>query len=53
LADKTYFPINPPTMFDERDEVKCYDEPNPTEAWLSKRAELEAKKNQESKNAPE
>ena len=31
---QSYYPIDPPTMMAEKDEVKCYDEPNPTEAWL-------------------
>lgn len=30
---------------EEKDEVKPYDEPNPTEEWLAKKAEIEAKKN--------
>lgn len=33
-------------MMDEKDEVKCYGEPNPTEAWLAKKAEIEARKNE-------
>ena len=32
-------------MMEERDEVKPYDEPNPTEEYLAKKAEMEAKKN--------
>jgi len=32
-------------MMEEREEAKPYDEPNPTEEWLAKKAELEAKKN--------
>jgi radial spoke head protein 4A len=31
---QSYYPIDPPVMMAEKDEVKCYDEPNPTEAWL-------------------
>ena len=42
----TYFPVNPPKMIDERNEKKCYDEPNPTEEWLQAKAAAEAKKNQ-------
>lgn len=38
----TYYPVLPPTMIDERDEKKCYGEPNPTEDWLKKRAAAEA-----------
>lgn len=38
-----YYPVLPPVMMDDRDEKVCYDEPNPTEEWLSKRAALEAK----------
>ena len=34
----SYYPVLPPTMIDERDEKKAYDEPNPTEEWLNKRA---------------
>ena len=30
-------------MLEERDEMPCYDEPNPTVAWLEKKAELDAK----------
>lgn len=29
-------------MMAEKDEVKCYDEPNPTEEWLKQKADLEA-----------
>jgi len=36
----TYYPVNPPVMMQEDDERKCYDEPNPTEAWLARKAEL-------------
>jgi len=32
-------------MIEERDEKKCYDEPNPTEEWLQAKAAAEAKKN--------
>ncbi len=32
---------------EEKEEVKPYDEPNPTEEWLAKKAEIEAKKNAE------
>ena len=38
----SYYPVLPPIMIDERDEKKCYDEPNPTEEWLKKRAAAEA-----------
>lgn len=41
---KTYYPVNPPVMIDERDEKPCQGEPNPTDEWLAKRAEAEAKK---------
>ena len=30
-------------MCDDRAEISCCDEPNPTEEWLAKKAELEAK----------
>lgn len=30
---------------EEREETQPYDEPNPTEEWLARKAELEAKKN--------
>ena len=42
---QTYYPVQPPVMMEEREEVKPYDEPNPTEEWLAKKAEMEAKKN--------
>ena len=38
----TYYPVLTPVMIEERDEKKCYDEPNPTEEWLKKRAAAEA-----------
>jgi len=31
---ETYYPICPPVMMNERDEKKCWDEPNPTQEWL-------------------
>ena len=40
----TYYPVQPPTMMADKPEQKCYDEPNPTEEFLKKKAELEAKK---------
>ena len=40
----TYYPVEPPTMMADKPEKKCYDEPNPTEAFLKAKAELEAKK---------
>jgi len=42
LPGTTYYPVLPPTMIDEREEKKCQAEPNPTEEWLKKKAELEA-----------
>lgn len=42
---QTYYPVQPPVMMEEREEVKPYDEPNPTEEWLAKKAAIEAQKN--------
>ena len=42
LPGVSYYPVQPPTMIDERDEKKTYGEPNPTEEWLEKRAAAEA-----------
>lgn len=33
LEGVTFYPISPPTMVHEREEKKCYDEPNPTAEW--------------------
>ena len=44
-AGRSFFPINPPKMVDDLPEKKCYDEPNPTEAWLAAKAKAEAQKN--------
>ena len=41
---KTFYPVLPPTMHEDRPEKKTYDEPNPTENWLKKKAELDLKK---------
>ena len=41
---KTYYPVQPPVMIDENDEKPTCAEPNPTEEWLTKKAEAEAKK---------
>ena len=30
-----FYPIQTPVMMNERDERKCYGEPNPTEEWLA------------------
>lgn len=43
LATVSYYPINPPAMLEEKDERPCYDEPNPTVAWLEAKAAQEAK----------
>lgn len=48
----TFYPIQPPTMVDDRPEKKCYDEPNPTEAYLKAKAEIEAKKAAEANANP-
>ena len=34
---------HPPAMLEEKDERPCYDEPNPTVAWLEAKALQEAK----------
>ena len=39
-----YFPVDPPVMIEDREERPCYDEPNPTQAWLDKKARIEAAK---------
>lgn len=41
--DVTYYPVDPPVMQTDKKEVKPCDEPNPTEEWLQKKADLEAK----------
>jgi hypothetical protein len=41
---KTFYPVLPPTMNDDMPEKKTYAEPNPTESWLKKKAELDLKK---------
>lgn len=41
---KTYYPVQPPVMVDEKDEKPCCAEPNPTEEFLAAKAEAEAKK---------
>ena len=43
----TFFPIDPPVMMDDKPERKCYDEPNPTEAWLAAKAKAQAAKDAE------
>lgn len=42
---QTYYPVTPPVMLDEREEKKPCDEPNPTEEWIKKKAEKDAKAN--------
>ena len=37
---ETYYPVQPPVMQSDKKEVPCQDEPNPTKAWLDKKAEL-------------
>jgi len=39
----TYYPIKPPVMMSDKVEKTTYDEPNPTAAWLKKKAEMDAK----------
>jgi len=39
----TYYPIKPPVMMSDKVEKATYDEPNPTEAWLKKKAEADAR----------
>lgn len=34
LPRSKFYPINTPVMMEDRVEKKCYDEPNPTQAWL-------------------
>ena len=43
---ETYYPIHPPMMQADKKEVTCQDEPNPTQAWLDKKAELQRKAEQ-------
>ena len=43
-VDSTFYPIDPPVMMQDKVEKKCYEEPNPTEAYLKAKAEIEAKK---------
>lgn len=40
----TYYPVLPPKMMLDKPEKPCYEEPNPTEAYLKAKAEIEAKK---------
>ena len=42
----SFYPVLPPTMIDEKEEKKCYDEPNPTQEWLDAKQALEDKKNE-------
>ena len=39
---KKYYPTEIPVMMEDRDEKPTAEEPNPTEAWLKKKAEAEA-----------
>ena len=34
FEEQTYYPVNPPVMRTDRQERKCWDEPNPTQEWL-------------------
>lgn len=43
LPGAKYYPILPPVMMEDREEKKCFDEPNPTAEWLAAKAALEAK----------
>ena len=45
MPSQTYYPVNPPIMMQDKNERDCYDEPNPTEEWLVKKAAAEAKRN--------
>lgn len=49
----TYYPTQPPTMMSDKVERPCYDEPNPTEAYLKAKAEIEAKKAAQAEAAQE
>jgi hypothetical protein len=39
---KKYYPTKIPVMMADRDEKPTCEEPNPTEAWLAKKAEADA-----------
>ena len=41
---QSYYPVEPPSMMQEREEKPVCAEPNPTEEWLKKKAELDAAK---------
>ena len=45
FEDKTYYPIAPPKMQADPEERPTYEEPNPTEAFLARKAQLEAQAN--------
>ena len=40
---ETYYPIFPPMMQQDKAEIACCEEPNPTQAWLDEKAAREEK----------